>query len=57
MHCVGSVEKALSGIEGITEVNVSLENANATYKETSPVDAEKIKEVITKIGFEAGEVK
>ena len=56
-HCVGSVEKALSGIEGVTDVKVSLDDACATYVEATPVDEAKIKEVITKIGFEAGEVK
>ncbi|WP_432737007.1 heavy-metal-associated domain-containing protein [Maridesulfovibrio sp. FT414] len=57
MHCVGSVEKALSGIEGVTDVKVSLENACATYEESAPVDPEKVKEIINKIGFEAGEVE
>ncbi|ACS79620.1 heavy-metal-associated domain-containing protein [Maridesulfovibrio salexigens] len=57
MHCVGSVEKALSAIEGVTDVKVSLEDACATYEESAPVDEAKIKETITKIGFEVGEVK
>ncbi|MFW5498292.1 MULTISPECIES: heavy-metal-associated domain-containing protein [unclassified Maridesulfovibrio] len=57
MHCVGSVEKALSAIEGVTDVKVSLEDACATYEEATPVDEAKVKETITKIGFEAGEVK
>lgn len=57
MHCVGSVEKALGTIEGVSDVKVSLEKACATFEETAPVDTDKIKEVITKIGFEAGEVK
>ncbi len=57
MHCVGSVEKALSAIEGVTDVKVSLEDACATYEEAAPVDEAKVKGTITKIGFEAGEVK
>ncbi|NDV26568.1 heavy-metal-associated domain-containing protein [Desulfovibrio sp. JC010] len=57
MHCVGSVEKALSAIEGVTDVKASLDDACATYVEITPVDDAKIKEAITKIGFEAGEVK
>lgn len=57
MHCVSSVEKALSGIEGVSDVRVSLENACATYEESAPVDPEKVREVINRIGFEAGEVE
>jgi copper chaperone len=53
-HCVSSVTKALSDIEGIADVQVSLEKGEATYTENSPVDAGKIKGAITKIGFEVG---
>ena len=51
-HCVSSVTKALSDIEGISDVQVSLEKGEATFNESGPVDAEKIKNAITKIGFE-----
>ena len=51
-HCVASVTKALSEIEGITDVQVSLEKGEATYTESSPVSEDKIKDAITKIGFE-----
>ena len=57
MHCVSSVEKALTAIEGVTDIAVSLEDSCATYEEVTPVDDAKVKEAITKIGFEAGEVK
>lgn len=56
-HCVASVEKALSSIEGVTDVKVSLENACATYEDSDGSDAAKVKEIINKIGFEAGEIK
>lgn len=56
-HCVASVERALNGIEGVSNVKVSLENACATYEDSNGVDAVKIKETINKIGFEAGEIK
>ncbi|SMF38795.1 heavy-metal-associated domain-containing protein [Desulfovibrio gilichinskyi] len=56
-HCVASVTKALNGIEGLKNVSVSLEKAEASYEETTPVDEAKIKEVISKIGFEPGAVK
>lgn len=56
-HCVASVTKALNTVEGIKNISVSLEKAEASYEEISPVDEAKIKEVISKIGFEPGEVK
>ena len=51
-HCVSSVTTALSAIEGIDDVQVSLEKGEATFTENKPVDAETIKDAITKIGFE-----
>ncbi|MBW2466950.1 MAG: heavy-metal-associated domain-containing protein [Deltaproteobacteria bacterium] len=51
-HCVASVTKALSEIEGITDVQVSLEKGEATFNEQNPVDEQTIKDAITKIGFE-----
>ena len=51
-HCVSSVTTALSAIEGISDVLVSLEKGEATFTEKSPVDAQTIKDAITKIGFE-----
>jgi copper chaperone len=51
-HCVGAVSKALAEIAGISNVNVNLEKSEATYEEASPVAIEKIKEVISGIGFE-----
>jgi len=54
-HCVMSVTKALSAIEGITDVQVSLEKGEATFNEKSPVPDQTIKDAITKIGFEVVE--
>ena len=51
-HCVGSVTKALSEVEGITDVQVDLDKGEATFKENSPVSEQTIKDAITKIGFE-----
>jgi copper chaperone len=52
-HCVASVTKALSGIDGIKNVQVSLEKGEATFDEAKPVDQAKIKNAISDIGFEA----
>jgi len=54
-HCVASVTKALSGIEGITDVQVNLEKGEATFNEKNPVPMDTIKAAITKIGFEVVE--
>lgn len=50
-HCVGSVKKALESIPGISQVNVDLEAAKATF-ENSGVDEKEIKAAISSIGFE-----
>jgi copper ion binding protein len=51
-HCVASVTKALSEIEGISDVKVNLEAGEATYSEENPVTADTIKDAIARIGFE-----
>ncbi|WP_031483686.1 heavy-metal-associated domain-containing protein [Maridesulfovibrio frigidus] len=56
-HCVGSVDKALNSIEGLKNISVNLEKAEATFDEDVSVDEAKIKDVISKIGFEPGAVK
>jgi len=51
-HCVASVTKALSEIEGIADVQVNLEKGEATFTESNPVPDQTIKDAISKIGFE-----
>ena len=51
-HCKMSVEKALGGIEGVTKVEVSLENKNAMIESTKEIEDSKIKEVVEEAGFE-----
>lgn len=51
-HCTAAVTKALSAIDGLTEIKVDLERKEASYTETKPVNLETIKSAITKIGFE-----
>ena len=52
MHCVGSVNKTLSEIEGITDVQVDLQKGEASYNEAESVSSDVIKDAIAKIGFE-----
>ena len=51
-HCVASWTKALSEVDGITDVQGSLEKGEATFNENSPIPAETLKDAITRIGFE-----
>ena len=51
-HCVASVTKALSEIAGITDVQVNLEEGEATFNEQSPIEEQVIKDAIARIGFE-----
>lgn len=51
-HCTASVAKALSEINGLTDITVDLEKNEASYAEDTPVRLETIVEAITKIGFE-----
>ncbi|HDQ39756.1 MAG TPA: copper chaperone [Desulfonatronum sp.] len=53
-HCVSAVTKALSGIDGIQDVQVSLEKDQATFTETRPVDPEVIRTAVKKAGYEVG---
>ena len=55
-HCKMSVEKALNSIEGITKVDVSLENKNAKIEANNQIDDNKIREVIEEAGFEVKEI-
>ena len=48
-HCVASTKKALEEIPGVSNVDVNLEKAEASYD--GDVNIDKIKEAIIKIGF------
>ena len=53
-HCVASIQKALSALEGVKSVDVSLENEMATVEHDEAKTEESIfKNVIDDIGFEA----
>ena len=56
-HCKMSVEKAVGSIEGVTNVEVSLENKNAIVKSNVEIDEEKIKNAIEEEGFKVVDIK
>jgi copper chaperone CopZ len=49
-HCVGSTQKALEAITGISNVQIDLTQGEATFE--GKVDLQTVKEEIAKIGFE-----
>ncbi len=56
-HCKMTVEKALSGLNGVTSVDVSLESKNATIYSTNEVSNGDIEKVITDAGFTVTGIK
>lgn len=56
-HCKMSVEKAVGSIEGVTNVEVSLENKNAIVKSNIELDEDKIKNAIEEEGFKVVDIK
>ena len=53
-HCVNAVTKALSGIEGIQDVQVFLDKGEAQFTEAKPVSKEVIREALKKAGHDLG---
>jgi len=51
-HCVMAVTKALSGIEGVRDVQVDLAKGEASFSEDRPVEKALIRERIRKAGFD-----
>lgn len=54
-HCAASVTSALNAIEGISEVNISLEKNEASFNQSKEVPMADIKKAIAAIGFEVVE--
>lgn len=53
--CVGKITKTLTAVEGVDQVDVSLEKGTATvcYKKDSKVEASMLSAVVTKAGYPA----
>ncbi len=51
MHCVSAVENALSEIEGVNYVAVSLENASVKVECEENVMEDALKNAVEEIGF------
>ncbi|RRD94582.1 copper chaperone [Clostridiales bacterium COT073_COT-073] len=55
-HCVKHVTNALSEVEGVSELQVNLEKANATMQVTDQVSNEALIEAVTEAGYEVVEI-
>lgn len=50
-HCVKAVTRALSAIDGVTDVKVSLEKNEAVFESSGNVDMEIIKKAVEDEGY------
>lgn len=57
MHCVKHVNEALSKVDGVSLVEVSLENKNAIVTLTSPVDDSILKAAVENVGYDVTEIR
>ncbi|MCK4258605.1 MAG: heavy-metal-associated domain-containing protein [Halanaerobiales bacterium] len=52
-HCKMAVEKTLKGLDGVSEAEVNLDEANVTVNfDPSKLDIEKMKEVVREAGYQ-----
>lgn len=53
-HCVMTVAKTLSTLEGVKDVKVNLEKGEVSFDHETPVDMNELRQKIQKAGFELG---
>lgn len=51
-HCVQSVTKALESVDGLKNVQVSLDKGEAAYEEEKPVAFETVKKAVQDAGYD-----
>lgn len=56
-HCQATVEKALKGVQGVSEVVVSLEDKNAVVTADESVSADTLKNAIVDAGYEVTDIQ
>ena len=55
-HCTGRVQKALSELNGVTKVIVSLEDKNAVVEVTENVTDAMLTKTVTDAGYEVKDI-
>ncbi len=56
-HCTGRVEKALSAIDGVTGVEMSLEGKSATLTLSKDVENQVLADAVVEAGYEVVSVQ
>ena len=56
-HCQATVEKALKGVQGVSEVVVSLEDKNAVVTADESVSADTLKTAVVDAGYEVTDIQ
>ncbi len=53
-HCVMAVDKALKGLDGVSNVKVDLADGQASFDHEASLDLNLAKKAIVKAGYEIG---
>ena len=56
-HCTGRVEKALSAIDGVSAVEMSLEGKSAKLTLSKDIDDKVLSDAVTEAGYEVVSVQ
>lgn len=51
-HCVDAVTKEVSGIEGVTSVDVNLDSGRVSVTSEQPVDGAAVRAAVDEAGYE-----
>jgi len=51
-HCVNAVTTELSGIDGVTDVDVDLETGRATVTSNEPLDRDTVAAAVDEAGYQ-----
>ena len=51
-HCVTAVNEALGRVDGVTDVEVDLSSAIATFSEEKPVDMAAVRQAVVDAGYQ-----
>lgn len=57
MHCAKKVEDTLKALKGVKQVNVNLEEKNATVVMKQEISNETLKNAVEELGYEVKEIK
>ncbi len=53
-HCVMAISEGVGSIDGVSEVDVSLEEGTVTVFHSEEIDPDRIKEKIGELGYDIG---